>query len=71
MPAPTVNRLTPNMPAAIIWQESEHENSEQALLVRAWGSDLITITQDDRDINLNHSTVAELCKLLKLWTQRN
>lgn len=53
-----------NASSIVIWQEVEEGVGEPAILLTPW-SDVITITQEGKSINLNYETVKELCKQLK------
>lgn len=49
----------------IIWQNDPEDGiSEKALLVEAY-SYVVSISQEDRNINVNYESIDELCKLLK------
>lgn len=48
-----------------LWQEAGEDSvSEKPLIVSSY-SDVICISQEGREINVNYESVNELCKLLK------
>lgn len=49
----------------VIWQcDPEDGVSEKALVVETY-SDVVTIKQDGRYINVNYGTIDDLCRLLR------
>lgn len=58
--------------AFVIWQEGEEEHlvGEPALLIEAY-SDIFSIQQEDRSININYDSIDGLIKLLKQIKKNN
>lgn len=53
-----------NRKAFVIWQDNPDGNAEPALLIETF-HDAFTITQDGRYVQINYSTVKELCRIMK------
>jgi len=57
----------------ILWQQVEDEEGgigEPALLIEEF-MDVVTITQEDRYVNINYDSIDELCKVLKQAKKNN
>ena len=61
----TTVQVTPsNRESFIIWQNNPDGVGEPALLIETY-NDVFSITQEDRFIQINYSTVKELCRIMK------